>query len=296
MAEAVRSALSQTFRDHEVIVINDGSTDSTADVLEQFGNMIRLVSQENRGLAGARNRALEESSGELVALLDADDEWLPNRLEQMVQFMDQHPSIGFATSDAFLINAGRSNTTYYSSQPARHRFRHTDQGYWITRYNFIFVMAVIRRALIQKHGAFDESLRSCEDWDLWARFILGGEQAGLVDEPLALYRKRPGSLSEDLTRMWSEERRVLEHAHSIASDSVAGLVGNLEFAKAKEAWSRRRWQDASSHFKKAAGGKGVSVSRRILSGAAAVAPRAVWQLYIRTSSPGRAARRRSISQ
>src|SRR5919109_961551 len=89
-----------------------------------------------------------------------------------------------ATDDAyFLDEAGRSEARYYDELPGG--FREDDQAYWILEYNFVMGMAVIRRRLFETHGTFDETLRTSEDWELWIRFLLGGERAGLVDEPLA---------------------------------------------------------------------------------------------------------------
>jgi glycosyltransferase involved in cell wall biosynthesis len=208
---AVESALGQTHPEVEVIVVNDGSTDDTASALAPFRDRIRYVEQPNRGLAAARNRGLEEARGTYVALLDGDDLWLPHRLESMISFLEGHPEIGFATSDAFFMNGGpASSERYYQQLPGG--FRAEDQAYWILEYNFILGMAVVRRRLFDLYGTFDESLRTSEDWDLWIRFVLGGERAGLVDEPLAYYRRRKGSLSLDWPRIVSDALAIIERA------------------------------------------------------------------------------------
>jgi glycosyltransferase involved in cell wall biosynthesis len=210
---AVESALSQTYSEVEVIVVNDGSTDDTGAALEPFRGRIRYVEQPNKGLAAARNRGLREASGEYVAILDADDLWLPNRLERVIGFLEDRPDIGFATSDAFFLSdASSERRRYYDELPGG--FRARDQAYWILDYNFILGMAVVRRSLFARYGIFDETLRTSEDWDLWIRFILGGERAGLLDEPLAYYRRRPGALSLD-------ERRIIEDALFIVERAVS---------------------------------------------------------------------------
>ena len=119
------------------------------------------------------------------------------RLERMVTFLQERPEYGFATSDAYFIgyDGMRSATTYY--EELRPGFKTTDQPYWILGSNFVFGMAVIRRRLFGRHGVFDEGLRSCQGYDLWLRFLWGGERVGLLNEPLAYYRLRRGSLFDN---------------------------------------------------------------------------------------------------
>src|SRR5919109_3196165 len=211
VAEAVDSALRQTYPQKEVIVVNDGSTDDTPSVVERFRHRIRYIEQPNRGLAAARNRALQDARGSYLALMDGDDVWAADRLERVVGFLEGRPEVGFATSDAyFLDETGRSEARYYDELPGG--FREDDQAYWILEYNFVMGMAVIRRQLFETHGTFDETLRTSEDWELWIRFLLGGERAGLVDEPLAQYRRRSGSLSMDWSRISEDALAIIERA------------------------------------------------------------------------------------
>src|SRR5438477_3130042 len=93
VGDAIDSVLAQTFADFEIIVVNNGSTDSSLEVLQRYEDRIRLFDQDNRGQAGARNRGIEESQGELIAFLDADDVWEPNKLEKQIPLFDD-PSVG----------------------------------------------------------------------------------------------------------------------------------------------------------------------------------------------------------
>jgi glycosyltransferase involved in cell wall biosynthesis len=211
VAEAVVSALGQTYREVEIIVVNDGSTDNTASALEPFRDRIRYMEQPKGGLAAARNRGLREARGTYVALLDGDDLWLPHRLERVVGLLEEHPELGLATSDAYFLHENRADPPrYYEELPGG--FRADNQAYWILDYNFIFGMTVIRRALFDVYGTFDESLRTSEDWEMWIRLLLGGERAGLVAEPLAFYRRRRGSLSMDWTQILEDMLTIIERA------------------------------------------------------------------------------------
>jgi glycosyltransferase involved in cell wall biosynthesis len=230
---AVASALDQTYPEVEVIVVNDGSTDGTATALERFLPRITYVEQDNRGLAASRNRGLHEAAGAYVALLDGDDLWLPNRLERVIGFLEDHPEIGFATTDAFFLEEGKEPTRYYRELPGG--FHAEDQAYWILEHNFILGMAVVRRRLFDEHGTFDESLRTSEDWDLWVRFLLGGERAGLVDEPLAHYRRRPGTLSLDKRRILEDALTIVERAVDNPGSRAVPRLGKVTYRRGLQA-------------------------------------------------------------
>lgn len=227
IAEAVESALNQTYPEVEVVVVNDGSTDETARVLEPYRDRITYVEQPNQGLGAARNRALREARGEVIALLDGDDVMFPSRLERVIGLLDQQPGLGFATTDAYFLRDGVSDETrYYAAVPGG--FRSENQSYWILDYNFVFGMVVIRRKLFDLHGMFDESLRTSEDWDLWIRFILGGERVGLVPEPLAYYRRRAESLSQDSSQIFDDALTLVERAlHRPETRTIPGLGTTL---------------------------------------------------------------------
>ena len=104
LGRAIDTALAQTYADYEIIVVDDGSTDDTREVLARFGDKIRYVYQPNGGLSSARNLALSHAGGELIAYLDADDMWYPHRLEAQVAFLDAHQECGFVHSDVTIID------------------------------------------------------------------------------------------------------------------------------------------------------------------------------------------------
>ena len=284
VGRAIDSALTQTYRDLEVIVVNDGSTDGTVSAIEPFMQRIVYVEQENRGLAAARNRALEVASGEFIALLDADDEWLPFRLQKLIGALDARPDISFVTSDCFLVkeNDQSRRETYYLSRPRRERFRVREQAYWIIQYNFIFIMTVLRRRLFEEHGKFDQTLTAAEDWDLWLRFITKGEQVGLVNEPLGRYLVRSEGLSYDPRRVWPNELAILERASNRQeSSTITGLRGRLELARGKNALASGEFDQAAGHFRQAAGDSGLPRRDRVEALMCWAAPKQAWVRYSR---------------
>lgn len=276
VSEAIESALAQTYPDVEIIVVDDGSTDRTLEVLRSFADRIVLLQQPNRGPSAARNAALERATGSLIALLDADDVWKPHRLERMISELERDRELGFLTSDAHIVYGDRmSEDTYYADYlPADWRFHSDDQPYWIIQYNFVFTMTVVRRELFERHGRFDESLRTCEDWELWARFITEGERVGLVPEPLGFYRVREGSLTRDAGALLSDAAVMLDRALQRPSvQRIPGTVGSLLYARGMEALGQNRFHDAAVLLRGARRDPTLSMNRRLRALVIATSPR-----------------------
>ena len=211
LADTITSALDQTYAPIEVVVVNDGSTDDTAAVAASFGDRITYVEQANAGPAAARNAALRVARGELAALLDADDLWMPTRIERCVEILQARPEVGMVTTDAYLIEEGVKTEKRSYGDRRRYPFpaHEDDQIAEIARRNFLFVGVVFRRSLVDACGDLDERIWGAEDYDLWTRFLISGSRAAFVNEPLGWYRRQEGSVSSG-PRQWGEHRRVLE--------------------------------------------------------------------------------------
>lgn len=210
LPEAVDSALGQTLRGVEVIVVDDASTDDTPEVMKRYGGSVRYIRlPENKGPGTARNTGLKHSKGRYVALLDSDDIFMPERLEKLVRFLDEHPEYGFATSDAYYMIGDEPSQRTYFDVPGLH-FHETDQDIHILRSNFVGNKLVFRRELFERHGLYDESLWF-EDWAHNVDFIMGGERCGLLAEPLAYHRVRPGSLTARAATVLEDRQTVLLH-------------------------------------------------------------------------------------
>lgn len=189
LGQAIESAMSQTFRDFEIIVLDDGSTDNTSEVIRQYGDDIKYIRQANRGLPAARNRAIESSSGEFVALLDADDWWEPTKLSEQVPLLEADPEAGLAYTDLRVVyDDGTVIPSFLSSRPL------AASGYVFDRLllsGFILPSTVLmRRTCFEQAGRFDESMRSHEDVDLWLRIC---QKWKVVLVPDALTHRRQGA-------------------------------------------------------------------------------------------------------
>lgn len=204
VTKAIDSALAQTYRPIEIVVLDDGSTDATRTVIATYGSAIVYHYQENRGIAGARNAALRLCSGDYIAFLDSDDYWLPEKLERQLSLFRQHPEYGMVACQCASIDAqGRFRQ---KNRPGR--------SGWILEplfyKNFIRTSAaVVTRACIEAVGLFDETLRECEEYDLWLR-IAARFQVGFINEPLAVYTDNPCGVSTDSLAGRLHRLRVLE--------------------------------------------------------------------------------------
>ncbi len=191
LAEAIRSVLDQTFLDFEVIVVDDGSADNTSQVVADYGDAVQYIYQENRGYAAARNLAIRHSSGELIAFLDADDAWLPQKLELQAAYLDRHPEVGVVSANCYYMDAQGNITGVMPGKPQA-------TGWIFERIlltgNFIAMPTVgIRRQCFETSGLFDESLRTTVDWDLWLR-LSRKFPFGYINQYLAKYRLHPANM------------------------------------------------------------------------------------------------------
>jgi glycosyltransferase involved in cell wall biosynthesis len=166
VARAVASALDQRFREYEIIVVDDGSNDRTRVVLEQFGPRIRVLFHErNRGVSAARNTGILASNSPLIAFLDSDDHWLPEKLKTQVDFFRSHgDAVACQTEEIWLRRGRRVNPMRKHAKPSGEIF---EQSLKLCLVSPSAVM--LRRRLLDEVGMFDESLPACEDYDLWLR-------------------------------------------------------------------------------------------------------------------------------
>jgi len=218
IAQAIDSIRSQCYKNIEIIVIDDGSTDNSAKIAEQYGEPVKVIHQTNQGPAAARNRGVAESSGEFIAFLDGDDLWLPNKLAPQIRLLQDHPDIDIAYG-AFRKWAADNNGEY---PPPEQFISGGDNSEldialsgWIYHKllldNYIHIItAVIRRSLFNELGGFNESFQTGEDYDFWLR-ASRISQAYKLAKPVALYRENPASTTR-IPRETNNEYIVLEQA------------------------------------------------------------------------------------
>jgi glycosyltransferase involved in cell wall biosynthesis len=201
---AVSSVLSQTYRNLELVVVDDGSTDSTAEIASAHNGPIRVVRQENEGVAAARNRGIAEAHGELIAFCDSDDIWFEQHLETLLAVYHRHRDI--VTSNSWWLLPGGidpARKRYMGRFPAPEKQRQA-----ILEQNFVSPLSIFPRSLVEEIGPFRAERRRAEDWDFWLRAIFGGHTAALQPKPLSLYRWSADSLSAAREQMDAEIEAV----------------------------------------------------------------------------------------
>jgi glycosyltransferase involved in cell wall biosynthesis len=199
LQEAIDSVLAQTYQDFELLVVDDGSTDQTNELVTEYGERITYIFQENRGVSSARNLGIQSSTGQFIAFLDSDDLWLPEKLEQQVAIMEHHSDLQLCHTEEIWIRRGvRVNP----------KKKHKKYSGYIFPYCLPLCVispssVMIRRTLFAKVGYFDEHLPACEDYDLWLR-ITKDYPVYFIETPVLI--KRGGHPDQLSRKYWGIDR------------------------------------------------------------------------------------------
>lgn len=218
--ETIESVLNQTFADWELLVINDGSQDATLEVVERIPDTrLNVFSYPNAGVSASRNRGLAEATGEFISFLDADDLWMPDKLEAQLQALQENPQATVAYSWTDYIDE-RGQFLY----PGSHITANGDVYTQLLLGDFLEngSNALIRREALIEVGGFDESLFGPEDWDLFLR-LAAKYHFVAVPRPQVLYRLSTTSISFNLVRQEAQCLRVIEQAFDRAPASLQHL-------------------------------------------------------------------------
>lgn len=193
LAEAMRSVLTQSLRDIELIVVDDGSTDETPQIAQSFSDprVVYIRFDKNRGVAAARNAAVEQAKGAYIAVLDADDISEPQRLETQVALLERSGAdICAAEHVVWNVSTGRRRR-------GKQYHRDADIKALLTVYSPLCNSTVMARAGVLKSHHYDLAVRHAEDYQLWGRLALAGYKFVASDQALVTYRVHPSQLSND---------------------------------------------------------------------------------------------------
>jgi glycosyltransferase involved in cell wall biosynthesis len=198
VAEAVASVMAQTFRDFEIVVVDDGGADGTPEVVAAWPEVRLLRHAGRRGVAAARNRGVAAARGEWLAFLDSDDLWLPDKLARQIFLLKGRPELLICQTEETWVRRGiRVN------KPLRHR--KVEGRIFLPSLDRCMISpsaVILNRRLLADHGGFDETLAAAEDYDLWLR-LTWRYRVGLVDEPLVIKR---GGHADQLSAQWGIDR------------------------------------------------------------------------------------------
>jgi glycosyltransferase involved in cell wall biosynthesis len=192
LPRALESVLAQTYIDFCICAVDDGSTDKTPDILKRYSGFGLHFRQEHAGPAAARNLGIRMSKSRYVAFLDADDYWLPEKLQRQIALLEQNPGVGLVCSDCATLREGKIGSSYFANGYVPRTGKLFER---LTRECFIFTpTVVVRRECLDDVGLFNESLQVSEDFNLWLRIAARWEIA-VVPEVLAIRDTRPEGLS-----------------------------------------------------------------------------------------------------
>lgn len=207
--QTVFSVIIQSYKNLEIIIVNDGSTDDTNEIINEYvskDSRIIVINQENKGLASARNTGIKHAKGEYLCIIDSDDIMLPNKIYEQYKFLENNPECDFTYSDLYHFIDG-TNKIYHHLVSELSLDPYTSLLYG----NAINPNAVFfRRAVYDKWGGFDERLRSAEDWDYWLTLSYNGVNFKYQPLALTLYRMRKNSLSANKITMSITPLEVLK--------------------------------------------------------------------------------------
>jgi len=207
LPEAVESVLNQTFSDFELIIVDDGSSDDTAAVVEPYLRdcRVRYFYQDNKGLSAARNAGIKAAKGEFIALLDSDDVWMPTKLERQIQLFKDKPDVALVYCMVEHIDEN-GKALPHISWPHKVGATYRDLMYmpWVVGSGS---SVLIRKSIFDEVGLFDEGMNSVEDTNMWIR-ILRHHDSAYIDDVLVRIRKHLRSMQTDIKRM---EENNLRH-------------------------------------------------------------------------------------
>lgn len=273
IGEALESALAQTYPLHEILVVDDGSTDGTREALRPYWDSIVYVYQKNAGEAAARNTGIRRASGEYIAFLDADDAWLAEKLRLQIEYFEAHPEIGLVYTD--MTTFDDAGVLDKSVRISRRRTFHSGKIFPFLFREVLFCPSsvVFRKTCAEKVGGFDESFLIGCDYEMWLRMARRFE-FGYVDRPLVMYRQHANMSSRKMGQIpqngvpW--QAKVLNRTLELYPE-VRRELGESEVNRRLALpymWLGRTWMDRGNHVE----------ARKLIERAAQLSP---WNLRYR---------------
>ena len=247
VGEAIESVLNQTYKDIEVVVVNNGSTDNSMEVLERYSKKIRLINQENLGQSGARTTGLEKATGDYIAFLDADDKWAPQKIEKQMLLFTPNVELVYCGINLFSEN---SQTVISTEIPT---FRGSCSDAFIEYPGVSIVLSgestsIFTRLLLNKVGGFDPELNSAAGWDFFRRCSKFSE-FDFVPEPLINYRLHSSNMSNSSQNTIMDIRRAYKKLFAddfwnISPKRVRRTIISLEYSFFKTYLKKRNYKKA----------------------------------------------------
>ena len=252
LGEAIDSVLGQTYRNIELIIVDDGSTDDSLNIARIYSDKITILQHpngENRGQSASINLGLRSIDGEYVAILDSDDYWILDKLEKQVTFLQDHPDIGLVYGNALMVDAdGNKLFRRYGDD---HQEKNIDGSVLLDCYFSVPSNSLVRHTVYDLVGGFDESMRAAQDHDMAVR-IAEVAKLGFINELMFNYRRHGASISSGHASLrWQNGFRILDNAlerHRYPSGVVRQRRAVLHFRVGQCQLQEKKRVKAAGHF------------------------------------------------
>ena len=247
LPRAIDSVLAQTYKDFEIIVVDDGSTDHTKEVLMPYVDKIRYIYQPNQGISAARNRGLKESQGRWIAFLDADDSWIPEKLALQIDIPAKDPLVKLIYGKVILF---REDGTVVENYPTRDPGRNAQE--LAERLGYLPTSTIMAsKDIIMKVGSFDEDLPTSEDVDLWVR-IARVAKIYEVNEPILAYHyNHGGNTTSNEMKMYEGwvrfHYKVLREYKDITPAKIFRILAKNEYALARIYCGQKKFKESLTY-------------------------------------------------
>ena len=253
LSEAIESVLNQTYPSIELLTVDDGSTDSTPDILSGYQHrgveVLTHPGRINKGQSAAINLGLSRASGDYIAILDSDDYWDAHKIEKQVRFLDNNPSVGLVYGNGFAVDEnGKPLYRIYEDDHAEHS---NPNRVLMDCYFLVPNNALVRKSVLDQTGGFDESMRAAQDHDMAIR-IAEVTTLGYLNEPLFYYRRHPDSISNTRAdQRWKTGFIILEKArrrYPYPKHIIRKRRAVLHFRLGQCLLEKKRYSQAGLHY------------------------------------------------
>ncbi|HBC47709.1 MAG TPA: hypothetical protein DEO84_02180 [candidate division Zixibacteria bacterium] len=255
--EALKSIFEQTYQDFEIIIVDDGSTDNTRQILRKYGERIQYIFQANGGPSSARNNGIRKARGKYIAFLDADDRWLPTKLQKQLSIFERNNTIGMVTTGACSFDekgvfgySTNKRATLMQGNIARNIFLHSNIG---------TPTVLVKKEVFDKIGLFEENIRQSEDDNMWIR-IAANYDVELIDEALIQVRNHPSRMTLNRTELLESVQASIdllktkygEKVRRSIESAVPIKLAHLQFAVGYGFYENGFYKEARKAFAKGA--------------------------------------------
>jgi glycosyltransferase involved in cell wall biosynthesis len=239
--------LNQTFTDHEIIIVDDGSTDNTKEILAQYDNKIVYLPQSNKGISASRNRGIAAARGQYIAFLDSDDEWLPEKLAIQVDMLDKNEKLGLVCSRMLILDEDGKQRGYKPEERTGKNFKELIE----IGGDLPTSTVITRKDCFDKVGVFDAALPPMEDFEMWVRIASKYDIYMLPEKVLAYYYHHDDQITKDMTLVYEATVKLdkkfinlFKHLDGFPIKIVHKRMAANEYVLSRIYYRKRRFAEA----------------------------------------------------